>query len=413
MAKVLQAVVIEEDGDSIPILTRDIPVIPLQATETYEDTVVRAVDPSFAREIKDLLSRYSEVFSDLPGTTNLEECTITLKDEHPVRCKPYPVPYAHRETVKEEVKAMLEMGVIEPSVSPYASPIVLVKKVDGKIRFCVDYRRLNKSVEFDTEPIPEIEYLFAKLGKQTVLSKIDLAKGYWQIPIPPEDRPKTAFLTPQGCLEWKVMPFGLSTSGAVFTRMMRKLLLPLQSESIDNFIDDILVATETQQEHLEVLRRLLERLKECKLKARPSKCEFGCKELEYLGHMVGEGKIWPAEDKMRKIRTAARPETKTQVKSFLGLVGYYRKFVPNFSDIAVPLIELTKKGKPRQVEWSAECQEAFEELKNKFCTPPIHRLPKPGGMFYLRTDASETGLGAILFHNKRERCFHWHAPAKS
>eukprot|EP00745_Piridium_sociabile_P042744 TRINITY_DN8657_c0_g1_i1.p1 TRINITY_DN8657_c0_g1~~TRINITY_DN8657_c0_g1_i1.p1 ORF type:complete len:1461 (-),score=280.53 TRINITY_DN8657_c0_g1_i1:179-4561(-) len=405
MAKVLQAVVIEEDGDSIPILTRDIPVIPLQATETYEDTVVRAVDPSFAREIRDLLSRYPEVFSDLPGTTNLEECTITLKDEHPVRCKPYPVPYAQRETVKEEVKAMLDMGVIEPSVSPYASPIVLVKKIDGKIRFCVDYRRLNKSVEFDTEPIPEIEYLFAKLGKQTVLSKIDLAKGYWQIPIPPEDRPKTAFLTPQGCFQWKVMPFGLSTSGAVFTRMMRKLLLPLQSESIDNFIDDILVATETQQEHLEVLRGLLERLKECKLKARPSKCEFGCRELEYLGHMIGEGKIWPAEDKMRKIRTAARPETKTQVKSFLGLVGYYRKFVPNFSDIAVPLIELTKKGKPRQVEWSAECQEAFEELKNKFCTPPIHRLPKPGGMFYLRTDASETGIGAILFQQQEGEIF--------
>ena len=396
MSAVLRAVVIEEDEGQVPVIEKDIPVFPLEATETHEDAVIGTEDPQFKEQIKQLLSEYPDVFSDLPGTTNLEQCKIELSDDNPIRCKPYPVPFTQRDVVKEEVEAMLKMDVIEPSVSPYASPIVLVKKKDGRIRFCVDYRKLNKSVVFDVEPMPDVEYLFAKLGESRVLSKVDLAKGYWQIPIPPEDRPKTAFQTPQGTFQWKVMPFGLCTSGAVFTRMMRKLLLPLGCGAIDNFIDDILVATKSKEEHLQVLRQLFDRLKECKLTARPSKCEFGGTEVEYLGHMIGKGEISPTPSKMEKIQNAARPRTQKEVRSFLGLVGYYRKFIPGFSEIATPLTDLTTKGKPRQVVWDDNCQQAFEQLKGAFCSRPIHRLPRSEGKFVLRTDASDTGLGAIL-----------------
>ena len=253
---------------------------------------------------------------------------------------------------------------------------------------------------FDAEPMPQIDYLFAKLGEKKVLSRIDLSKGYWQIPVREEDRHKTAFSTLQGHFQWKVMPFGLCTSGAVFSRMMRKLLLPLQSDDTDNFIDDILISTRTQEEHLEVLWSVFSRLRECSLSARPSKCELGCSELEYLGHRVGNGLIKPEGSKMQKILDAPRPETKKQVRSFLGLVGYYRKFVPRFSEIAAPLTELTKEGSSRRMVWTERFEEAFNSLKEKFCTTLVCALPREQGKFVLRTDASDIGLGAILMQEQ-------------
>ena len=291
---------------------------------------------------------------------------------------------------------MLEMGAIEPSVSPYCSPIVLVKKKDGKIRFCVDFRKLNKLVEFDAEPMPEIDYLFAKLGERRIFSKLDLTKGYWQIPMAEEDRPKTAFSTPEGHFQWRMMPFGLCTSGAVFTRMMRRLLQPLRSEEVDNFIDDVLISSLDTQAHLGILRRVFERLREAGLTAKPSKCELGCAEVSYLGHRIGSGTIRPEQDKMDKIRNAPRPTTKKQVRSFLGLVGFYRRFIQGFSDMALPLTNLTKGGGSPVVKWTEECDGAFNALKDQFCSPPVCHLPVAGRKFVLRTDASGTGLGAVL-----------------
>ncbi|XP_076436546.1 uncharacterized protein LOC143276045 [Babylonia areolata] len=378
----VQAVVLEPDpeGEECSVRSDDIPLIPLETTEGVKDVVIKTEDPEFAEQLRVLV----------------EECSINLRTDVPVRCKPYPVPFSQREVVEKDIDAMLKLGVIEPLTSSYASPIVLVKKKDGKVRFCVDYWKLNKVVEFDTEPVPDIDYLFAKLRDKVVLSKIDLAKGYWQILVAEEDRLKTAFVTHQGCYQWRVMPFGLCTSGAVFTRMMRRLILPLQTPDIDNFIDDVLVATETKEEHLQTLRKLFLRLRECHVSARPSKCELGCQEVEYLGHRVGDGKIQPTLEKMQKIREAPRPETKKEVRSFLGLVGYYRKFIPRFADIALPLTNLMKGGEPRKVRWTDKCQEAFDALKDKLCSAPVCRLPVANKPFVLQTDASETGVGAIL-----------------
>ena len=340
----VRAVVVEEEKEETTAITsKDIPVMPLEATEGPQDIKIRTEDGEFARMLRELADEFGDILTDVPSCTNLEVCRVQLKDDATVRSRPYTVPFSQRETIDKEIDQMLKMGVIEPSTSSYASPIVLVKKKDGKMRFCIDYRKLNKVVEFDTEPKPEIYYLFSKLGKKEIFSKIDLSKGYWQIPVAVEDKPKTAFITPKGCFQWKVMPFGLCTSGAVFSRMMRKLLLPLDSETTDNFIDDILVATEGKEEHVQELRKLLQRLRECSLTARPSKCEIGCEEIEYLGFKVGHGKISPVEDKMAKIREAKRPMTKKEVRSFLGLVGFYRRFVPHFAEIALPLTNLTKK----------------------------------------------------------------------
>ncbi|XP_076461774.1 uncharacterized protein LOC143294228 [Babylonia areolata] len=394
----VQAIVLEPDpeGEECSVRSDDIPLIPLEATEGVEDVVIETEDPDFAEQLRVLVEEFDDVFTDLPTCTTLEECRINLRTDVPVCCKPYPVPFSQRETVEKEIDAMLKLGVIEPSTSSYASPIVLVKKKDGKVRFYVDYRKLNKVVEFDTEPIPDIDCLFAKLGDKVVLSKIDLARGYWQILVAEEDRPITAFVTHQGCYQWRVMPFGLCTSGAVFTCMMRRLILPPQTPDIDNFIDDVLVATETKEEHLQTLRKLFLRLRECHVLARPSKCELGCQEVEYLGHRVGDGKIQPTLEKMQKIREAPRPVTKKEVRSFLGLVGYYRKFIPRFANIALPLTNLTKGGEPRKVRWTDECQEAFDALKDKLCSAPVCRLPVANKPFVLQTDASETGVGAIL-----------------
>ena len=379
-----------------PTVKGEIPCLPLEATETWKDVVISTKDPTFREELQATVENFHDVFTDLPGTTDLESCAINLEDDVPVRVRPYPVPYSQRESIKKEIELMLRMGAIEKSYSPYCSPVVLVKKKDGKIRFCVDYRKLNRIVVFDAEPMPEIDYLFAKLGERRIFSKLDLSKGYWQIPVRQEDRPKTAFSTPEGHFQWAKMPFGLCTSGAVFTRMMRKLLQPLESDEVDNFIDDVLITTVDTQEHIKILKAVLTRLRECGLTARPSKCELGSREVSYLGHRIGEGTIRPEEDKMERILQATRPSTKKEVRSFLGLVGFYRRYIPNFSNLALPLTDLTKGRNPRIVSWDETCEKAFQALKRCFCSPPVCHLPVKGLRYILKTDASGTGIGAVL-----------------
>ncbi|KAK7091113.1 hypothetical protein V1264_008842 [Littorina saxatilis] len=378
----------------------DIPLIPLTSEETIEDVHLDPETPELHIGIKEILKDNKEVITDLPRRTSLAECSMRLAHDEPVRVRQFPLPFTTRDIIAKEVDAMLKMGVIEPSVSPYSSPIVIVEKKDGKKRFCSDYRRLNKIVEFDAEPMPNMEAMFAKLSKAKYLSKIDLAKGYWQIPMAAEDKPKTAFTTPQGCYQWTVMPFGLKTSGAIFSRMMRSLLSPLDMIEIDNFIDDILVATETVERHLECLRALFQRLQEASLSARPSKCYLGFKRLEYLGHMVGNGVIQPEEGKMDKIAKMPRPTTKRQIRSFLGLAGFYRRFVPGFADIALPLTDATKKSQPNKVRWTKPMQVALDTLKVKLSTEPVCKLPDFSVPFTLRTDASGVGLGAMLLQDQ-------------
>jgi hypothetical protein len=274
-----------------------------------------------------------------------------------------------------------------------------VKKKDGKVRFCVDFRRLNLTLRFDAEPLPDIDSLFARLGTAKYFSKFDMSKGYWQIPMKPADKPKTAFTTPLGQYQWTVMPFGLKTAGAVFSRVMRRILEPLQCPDIQNFMDDVLVSSSTWKNHAQALRKFILRLLEVNMSARPTKCVVGASRISFLGHNVGDGQVWPEDDKVEKVQAAERPKTKKQLRSFLGLAGYYRKFIPDYARIALPLTDRTRGKQPEAVKWDPIAEEAFQTLKLALASEPVLLLPDASKPFVLRTDASGVGLGAILMQD--------------
>lgn len=293
-------------------------------------------------EFLDLAQEFSNLFTEAPGTTNLGQHQINLTSDEPVRSKPYPVPYSVRETLKKDLDDMIKMGVIRESNSPYASPVVVVKKKDSSNRVCVDFRKLNKLTVFDPEPMPAAVDLFQKLNGDKFFSKIDLRKGYWQVTIPEADVPKTAFVTPDGSYEFLKMPFGMVNSAATLKRGMKKLLKGMKN--VEFFWDDILVDTRTWQEHLKNLRELFKRLAQAGMTVWPSTSAFGVESIDFLGHKVQQGLIGLHEDNVVKIRKAPRPSPKKQVRSFMGLVGYYRDFIPNFAAVAALLSDLTRKG---------------------------------------------------------------------
>ena len=316
-------------------------------------------------------------------------------DEEPVRLKPYPLQYALRQELKNEIKEMLDMGVIRKSSSPYASPVVVVvKKKDGSNRICVDYRKLNKATISDPEPMRTSEDLFQQLGKSKFFLKIDLSKGYWQIPVAEEDLFKTAFVTPDGTYKFLRMPFGMKNSGATFVRGMREVLSGMSC--VESYIDDLIVFSSDWGTHLQTLEELLKRLSEANLTACPSKCIFGASTVEFLGHDVGYDWITPNNDNLDKIARAKRPVRKKEVRSFCGLLGYYRDYIPSFAIIAASLTDLTKNGQPNFVEWSEAQEKAFNILREALLKWPILRLPNYLLDFFLHTDASNSGIGAVL-----------------
>ena len=346
------------------------------------------------RVLKDLVRRYPDVFTDMPGETDVIQHQIRLSDDTPIRCKPYPLPYAMREELRNEVDTMLEMGVVRPSTSPYASPIVMVKKKDGSNRVCIDFRKLNKITEVDPEPMTTAEDLFRRLSGKKYLSKIDLTKGYWQIPVAPEDVHKTAFVTPDGQYEFTRMPFGMVNSGATLVRGLRKILEGMPG--VGSYIDDIVIYSDSWEDHIKTLKELFSRLRKARITARPTKCLLGASRMEFLGHQVGGDIITPSRDNLEKVRNTPRPTTKKQVRSFLGLVGYYRDHIPAFAEISAPLTDLLKKGKAEHIQWSEAQERAYSLLKEYLLQEPVLKLPDLSKPFVLRTDASGVGVAAVL-----------------
>ena len=385
----------EVNGDSILYC-------PLQATQTWKDVVVSPLlNHLQRRQVEDMLEEYHDVLSDLPGKCNILEAAITLEeDATPFRRKPYPVPQALEEELSEEIEKMKRMDIIEPSHSEYSSPSVIVKKADNTWRYCLDFRKLNSMTKFDSEPIPNQEVLLAKLGKSTFFTKIDLAKGYWQIPIKPQHRHLTAFSTPQGLFQFKYLPFGLVNAGAIFCRMVRQLLQGLKG--VESYIDDIVIHSRDWESHLMTLCDVLKRLRGHGLTAKPSKCEVGQQSIPFLGYIVGQGQIKLQEGKAEAILNCKRPTTKKQLRSFLGIVGFYRRFIDKYAEIAKPLTDLTKgKVKQGNLVWNDAAEESFQVLKSRISHYPILRLPVFERSFILRTDASQQALGAVLLQEHR------------
>lgn len=340
-------------------------------------------------QLNELLDKYSDVFSDEPGITSAVIHDIKLTTDIPVHRKPYPVPHHLLKAFESEVEQMLKLRVIEPSDSPYCSPVVLVKKSDNTWRFCVDFRALNDVSLFDSEPMPTLDGALGNFVGDCIFSELDLCKGYWQVPLSERAKAYTAFATNRGLMQFTRLPFGLKTACATFMRLMRKVLYGLKNT--DCYFD-----SNTWSDHLQALERLFERLLKYGLTAGPSKCFFGYDKIKYLGFHLGNNCLTPLDDKVKAILDLPLPRTKKQLRSFLGTVSFYRRFIPNLADIVAPVNDLLKKFRSNKLDWSEEQISRINTLKHKLASAPILVLPNYDKTFYVRTDASDTGLGAIL-----------------
>ncbi len=300
-----------------------------------------------------------------------------------------------------EVEKMLASGTIEEAEGPWASPVVLVKKKDGTMRFCVDYRRLNEATVKDAYPLPRIDDSLDTLAGSKWFSTMDLVSGYWQVAMAPEDREKTAFSTHRGLFQFTVMPFGLCNAPGTFERLMEVAMRGLQWTSCLVYLDDIVVFSRDFDSHMQRLGEVLSRLEAAGLKVKPSKCHLARREVGFLGHVVSEAGIATDPAKIEAVKDWPVPNSLTEVRSFIGLAGYYRSFVPDFATLAKPLTSMADKG--RFFHWNEGCQVAFDALRELLMSSPILGYPQEEGQLVLDTDASDTGLGAVLSQRQEEK----------
>ena len=357
-----------------------------------------AINPDLSNsqkvEIHNLVREYDCVLSPLPGCTGTIEHEINLITEEPFRAKIYPIPVHLQSHFDKEVDELLRLGIIKPSSSPYCSPVVLVKKPDNSYRLTIDYRALNAVSAFHAEPACSAEYELHKFVGSEYFTEIDITKAYHQIPLTEKSRPLTAFPTSRGLMEYRRMPFGLVTACATYARLMRIVLQDLPN--VVFYFDNIYVHTVSWSEHVPAVGAVLQRLQVHGLTARPSKCKFGFKSLDYLGFKIEDGNLSPQEEKVKSISNVPPPRSKKALRSFLGMASFYRKFIPNASAMTSGLSDLLKKGSPELLVWSASLRENFEALKSALVSPPILKLPDPQRTFVLRTDASQHSLGVVL-----------------
>lgn len=289
---------------------------------------------------------------------------------------------------------MLNNGIIEPSKSAWSSAIVLVPKKDGSTRFCVDYRKLNEVTIKDAYPLPRVDDCLDSLANSKWFSSMDLNSGFWQVGMAEDHKEKTAFSTSLGLFHFKVMPFGLCNSPSTLSRLLEDVLRGLQWEECLLYMDDIIVPGSTFAEALQRLENIFERLRDANLKLKPSKCNLFQKSVKFLGHVVSEEGVQTDPDKTEAIKNWPIPTTPKDVRSFLGLCSYYRRFVHGFANTAKPLHKLCEKNV--KFIWTDECQQAFDALKTALMTPPVLAYPIPEKTFILDTDASDRATGAVL-----------------
>ena len=321
---------------------------------------------------------------------------VSALNEHEVawECQARRLPLAKLKALKEELLRLLELEVIEPSFSSWASPVVLVTKKDGSIRLCVDFRKVNNLTIKDSYPLPRMDDSIDALSGSKWFSTLDLSSGYWQVKMDPKDTEKTTFATPFGLYQFKVMPFGLANAPATFERLMERVLAGLHWETCLIYIDDIIAFSKTFDEHVDRLTQVLQILRAANLKLASHKCKLFRSRVEFLGHVVSDRGVETDPKKIEAISGWPEPKTVKEVRSFIGLSSYYRRFVKDFAKLARPLHRLTEKD--TSFEWTTECQEAFNSLKAALASPPILGYPLVDGLFTLDTDASLDGIGAVL-----------------
>lgn len=370
------------------------------------------------RQAKELLMEYQDIFSrgefDIGHTTTIRH-NIKLSDETPFKMRHRHIPPAMYQEVKDHLRQLLECGVIESSSSPFASPVVLVRKKNGALRFCVDYRQLNSRTIKDSYALPRIEEMIDNLGGCRYFSSLDMRAGYYQVEVEEADKEKTAFTVgPLGFYQFTKLPFGLCNSPATFQRLMERAFGELHMSECFSFLDDVIVPGHDFGESLRHLQHVFQKVRENHLKLNSGKCELFRRKVSYCGHVISEKGVETDPKKTARIESWKVPENVKELRTFLGFAGYYRRFVQGFSKTSKPLNDLLggcsgrKKGRKAKVEippwhWGEEQQEAFEALRHCLATPPILAYPNYDLPFILHTDASGEGLGAVLCQEQDEK----------
>jgi hypothetical protein len=345
-----------------------------------------------------VVCEYADVFPDelpgMPPDRDIEFAIELQPGTTPISKRPYRMPPAELAELKKQLQELLDKGFIRPSTSPWRCPALFVNKKDESLRLCIDYRPLNTVTIKNKYPLPRIDVLFDQLVRAKVFSKIDLRSSYHQIKIRASDIPKTTFSTRYGLYEFLVMSFGLTNAPAYFMYLMNSVFMPELDKFVVVFIDDILVYSKNEEEHVGHLHVVLQRLQEHHLYAKLSKCDFWLKEIKFLGHTISQARIAVDPDKVQQVMDWKPPTTVRQIRSFLGLAGNYRRFIPNFSLIAKPITKLLKKE--AKFVWGQKCEDAFHALRQHLTTAPVLAQPDSSKPFDVYCDASGTGLGCVL-----------------
>ena len=405
-----ESIQLEKDTAVSPLVPLVAASVQVQQSDDVKDSVteesiisdlISGVDASITEEtkqsLKEILQKYSTVFSkgewDL-GWTDIVTHSIDTGDSKPFRQPMRRYPPAHLKAIDEHLQEMLQQGVITPTSSPWASNVVLAKKKDGTYRCCIDFRQLNNMTKKDAYPLPRTDACLDALSGCCLFSTFDMRCGFHQVSMKEEDSDKTAFITRRGMFKFLTMPFGLCNAVATSQRLVDLVLSGLNLSICLAYLDDIVLFSKTPEEHLLRLELLLQRLKQANLKLKPSKCQLLQTEISFLGHRVSGRGVSTEPAKIQLIKDWPVPKNLKELRGFLGLTGYYRKFVQDYSMVVLPLNALMKKN--QTFEWTDECQAAFEDLKEKMQKPPILALPNETDTFVLDTDAAENSIGSVL-----------------
>ncbi|KAD4385317.1 hypothetical protein E3N88_25485 [Mikania micrantha] len=356
-----------------------------------EKVVQKLEDVPIVREFPDV---FPDDLPGIPSDRDVEFRIDLIPGAKPIAKAPYRLAPSELQELMTQLQDLLDKGFIRPSISPWGAPVLFVKKKDGSLRMCIDYRELNKVTVKNKYPLPRIDDLFDQLQGASWFSKIDLRSGYHQLKVREEDAPKTAFRTRYGHYEFLVMSFGLTNAPAAFMDLMNRVCRPMLDRSVIVFIDDILIYSKSEADHACHLSEVLETLRREKLYAKFSKCAFWLREVQFLGHVINADGILVDSSKIQAVTKWSPPKTPTEIRSFLGLAGYYRRFIQDFAKIASPLTKLTRKN--TKFVWGEDQDKSFNELKTKLTQAPVLTLPDGPNDFVVYSDASYLGLGCVL-----------------
>ena len=369
--------------------------------ETSDYNVSDQLNTEEGKSLLEVIEKYKDVFAHdpkCPNETTASYHTILAKDDRIIKDRIRRLPEKHAITVENQVNEMLRNGIIQESCSPYNSNILLVDKKDGSKRFCIDFRLLNKNTIKDSYPLPNIDEMIDRCHGCVYFSQLDLASGYWSIPVREEDRQKLAFSVPKGKYEFVRMPFGLVNAQATFQRTMDRVVTAVKDQGfpgVDAYVDNIIIFSHNWAEHIETLELVLETLRSFNMSLRTDKCEFASEKLDILGYSLGKDGITASEENVQKVKDFPPPNTRKKLQRFLGLVNFNRRFIKNYAEITAPLAEMTSTKV--KFCWGKEQAKSFDAIKLCLYNAPLLKLPDWSKPFQIQCDASDIAVGAVLF----------------